>query len=153
MWRRCAFTNVFYCFSDRPGVTQVTWQLKLGFLQILWNPLNMIQVNHSFTLLTGLVRQGTSTCLCVAVKRTIMVFEINRTRQRHRRVKEIQCPGTVQYIEMMNERLIVGYPSSFAVYSVQGDAAPIGMVTWVYLPTITFYCSGADISKSIKTIT
>ncbi len=84
-------------------------------------------LNVGHVCMAGLVRQGTSTCLCVAVKRSILVYEINRTRQRHRRVKEIQCPGAVQFIEMVNERLVVGYPSSFAIYSVQGDAAPIGL--------------------------
>ena len=79
---------------------------------------------------TGLVRQGTSTLLCVACKRTIFVYELNRTKARHRRVKEIQCVGQVQYIEMVNERLCVGYPSTFAVHSVQGDAAPMGKRTW-----------------------
>ena len=34
-------------------------------------------------------------------------------------------PGVVQCLEMMNERLCVGYPSSFAIYSMQGDAAPL----------------------------
>ncbi|XP_064621934.1 serine/threonine-protein kinase MRCK alpha-like isoform X5 [Lineus longissimus] len=80
------------------------------------------------TFCTGLVRQGTSTCLCVAIKRTVVVYELNRTRQRHRKVKEILCPGHVQFIEMMNERLCVGYPSCFALYSVQGDGAPISLV-------------------------
>ena len=74
---------------------------------------------------TGLVMQGTSTLLCVAIKRTILVYELNRTKLRHRRLKEIQCPGTVQYVEIVNERLFVGYPSSFAIYSVQGESAPI----------------------------
>ena len=75
---------------------------------------------------TGLVRQGTSHVLCVAIKRNIMLYELNRTKIRHRRIKDITCPGNVQFIEMMNERLCVGYPSSFAIYSVQGDSAPQG---------------------------
>ena len=40
-------------------------------------------------------------------------------------MKDIQVPGQVQCVEMMNERLCVGYPSCFAVYSLQGDAAPM----------------------------
>lgn len=75
----------------------------------------------------GLVGQGTSTSLCVACRRTIFVYELNRTKQRYRRVKDITCPGTVQYLSVCNERLCVGYPSSFAIYSIQGDGAPVGM--------------------------
>ncbi|XP_064603051.1 serine/threonine-protein kinase MRCK alpha-like isoform X2 [Liolophura sinensis] len=77
---------------------------------------------------TGLMRQGSTVALCVAIKRTVQVYELNKTRQRHRKVKDIQVPGTVQFIEMINERLCVGYPSCFAVYSVQGDGAPISLV-------------------------
>jgi hypothetical protein len=42
-------------------------------------------------------------------------------------MKDINVPGTVQFVEMMGDRLCVGYPSSFAIYSVQGDAAPMSM--------------------------
>lgn len=34
-------------------------------------------------------------------------------------------PGQVQCVEIMSDRLCVGYPSCFALYSVQGDAAPM----------------------------
>jgi len=75
---------------------------------------------------TGLVGQGTSMSLCIACKRMIYVYELNRTKQRYRRVKDVSCPGLIQYISICNERLCVGYPSSFAIYSIQGDGAPVG---------------------------
>lgn len=34
----------------------------------------------------GLIRQGSSSCLCVAVKRTVQIYELTRTRLRHRSV-------------------------------------------------------------------
>ncbi|KAK3093861.1 hypothetical protein FSP39_021152 [Pinctada imbricata] len=74
----------------------------------------------------GRVRQGS--CLCVAIKRTVQVYELNRTRQRHRKIKDIQVPGQVQFLEIMNDKLCVGYPSYFALYSVQGDGAPMTLV-------------------------
>ena len=75
---------------------------------------------------TGIVGQGSSVSLCIACKRTIYVYELNRTKQRYRRMKEVMCPGVVQYIGICNERLCVGYPSSFAIYSIQGEGAPVG---------------------------
>lgn len=72
---------------------------------------------------TGLFCQGTRTMLCIASKRTVYVHELNRTKQKHRKLREVLCPGNVQYIEMRDEKLFVGYPSSFAIYSVQGDGA------------------------------
>ena len=86
-----------------------------------------LEENRGCTLIcTGLTGQGTTTSLCVACKRTIFVYELNRTKLRYRRVKEVTCPGLVQYIDICNERLCVGYPSSFAIYSIQGDGAPVG---------------------------
>jgi len=73
----------------------------------------------------GLVGPGARTSLCVASKRTVFVYEVNNTNARHSKVKEIQCPGTVQYIDMKNGKLYVGYPSNFAIYSIQGDEAPL----------------------------
>ena len=74
----------------------------------------------------GLVTHGTTMCLCVAIKRTVMIYELNRTKTRHRKVREIMCPTTVQYIDLISERLCVGYSSHFALYSVQSDGPPVG---------------------------
>ncbi|GFO48655.1 serine/threonine-protein kinase mrck alpha [Plakobranchus ocellatus] len=72
--------------------------------------------------------QGQTCVLSVAIKRTVQVYEINKTKQRYRKMKDIQVPSQVECIEMMSERLCVGYPSCFAIYSVQGDAAPMTLV-------------------------
>lgn len=39
----------------------------------------------------GLIRQGSSSCLCVAVKRTVYIYELTRTRLRHRCVRARVC--------------------------------------------------------------
>lgn len=83
---------------------------------------------------TGLIRQGCCSCLCVAIKRTIQVYELNKTRQKYRKMKDIQVPGQVQFIEIMDERLCVGYPSYFAIYSVTGDAAPMSKYFCQFYP-------------------
>lgn len=70
--------------------------------------------------------QGSITCLCVAVKRTIQVYELNKTRQKFRKLKDIQVPGQVQCLELMSQGLCVGCPSYFAIYSVQGESPPTG---------------------------
>lgn len=101
----------------------------------------------------GLIRQGSSSCLCLAVKRTVQIYELTRTRLRHRyalssteihytvcdrlchrcrisvfrKVKDIQVPGQIQFLALINERLLVGYPSVFALYTVQGSGAPLGL--------------------------
>jgi len=86
-----------------------------------------LEENRGCSLIcTGLVGQGSSVSLCVACKRTIYVYELNRTKPRYRRMKEVMCPGVVQFASISNERLFVGYPSSFAIYSIQGEGAPVG---------------------------
>lgn len=76
---------------------------------------------------TGGLQGSSFTCLCVAIKRTIQVYELNKTRQKFRKLKEIQVPGQVQCLEVMSQGLCVGCPSYFAIYSVQGDSPPTGM--------------------------
>lgn len=43
-------------------------------------------------------------------------------------MKDIQVPGHIQYLELISERLIVGYPSTFALYTVQGSGAPLALI-------------------------
>ena len=65
--------------------------------------------------------------LCV-VDSSVHVYELTQmTRNRHRRIKDISCPGQVHSITILNERICVGFSSNFGVYSVQGDVAPTGM--------------------------
>ncbi|XP_061167122.1 serine/threonine-protein kinase MRCK alpha-like isoform X2 [Saccostrea echinata] len=74
------------------------------------------------------IQGGSITCLCVAIKRTVQVYELNKTRQKFRKLKEIQVPGLVQCLEMMSQGLCVGCPSYFAIYSVQGDSPPTALL-------------------------
>ncbi|XP_078315965.1 serine/threonine-protein kinase MRCK alpha-like isoform X3 [Crassostrea virginica] len=77
---------------------------------------------------TGGLQGSSFTCLCVAIKRTIQVYELNKTRQKFRKLKEIQVPGQVQCLEVMSQGLCVGCPSYFAIYSVQGDSPPTALL-------------------------
>ena len=36
---------------------------------------------------TGTIRQGSCTCLCIALKKTALIYEINRTKVRYRKSK------------------------------------------------------------------
>lgn len=62
------------------------------------------------TLCWGVVRQGgTLSCLCVAVKRQVIIYELTKTRTRQRRLRELQAPAPVQWMAIMSDRLYVGY--------------------------------------------
>ncbi|XP_056284951.1 serine/threonine-protein kinase MRCK alpha isoform X6 [Pseudoliparis swirei] len=80
------------------------------------------------TIVSGPVRNGSLTCLCVAMKRQIICYEVNKSKGRHRRLREVQAPGPIQWMGLLNERLYVGYQSGFTRYSVHGDMAPVNLL-------------------------
>ncbi|CAN9507628.1 unnamed protein product [Ophioblennius macclurei] len=80
------------------------------------------------TIVSGPVRNGSLTCLCVAMKRQIICYELNKSKARHRRLRELQAPGPVQWMGLLSERLYVGYQSGFTRYSVHGDVSPVTLL-------------------------
>ncbi|XP_063757517.1 serine/threonine-protein kinase MRCK alpha isoform X6 [Eleginops maclovinus] len=80
------------------------------------------------TIVSGPVRNGSLTCLCVAMKRQIICYEVNKSKARHRRLREVQAPGPVQWMGLLSERLYVGYQSGFTRYSVHGDVSPVNLL-------------------------
>ncbi|TNN86018.1 Serine/threonine-protein kinase MRCK alpha [Liparis tanakae] len=68
------------------------------------------------TVVSGPVRNGSLTCLCVAMKRQIICYEVNKSKGRHRRLREVQAPGPIQWMGLLSERLYVGYQSGFTRY-------------------------------------
>ncbi|KAF3702596.1 Serine/threonine-protein kinase MRCK alpha [Channa argus] len=80
------------------------------------------------TLVSGPIRNGSLTCLCVAVKRQITCYEVNKSKTRHRKLRELQAPGPVQWIGLLSERLYVGYQSGFTRCSLQGDMSMVSLL-------------------------
>lgn len=44
------------------------------------------------------------------------VVQVNKSKTRHRRLRELQAPGTIQWMGLLSERLYVGYQSGFTRY-------------------------------------
>ncbi|XP_028252584.1 serine/threonine-protein kinase MRCK beta isoform X5 [Parambassis ranga] len=80
-------------------------------------------------LTTGVLRPGGPACLLAAVKRQVQCYEITRAKPHHKKLWEVQAPGTVQWLGMIRERLCVGYPSGFALLALQGESSPISLVS------------------------
>uniref|UniRef100_A0A8C8HK64 non-specific serine/threonine protein kinase n=1 Tax=Oncorhynchus tshawytscha TaxID=74940 RepID=A0A8C8HK64_ONCTS len=76
-------------------------------------------------LVSGPVRNNSLICLCVAMKRQVICYE---SKARHRRLRELQTPGPVQWMGLLSERLCVGYQAGFTRYSVHGDCAPVSLL-------------------------
>ncbi|KAG9344876.1 hypothetical protein JZ751_010567 [Albula glossodonta] len=80
-------------------------------------------------LTVGSLRPGGPSCLLAAVKRQVLCYEVTRAKPHHRRMWEVQAPGTVQWLGIVRERLCVGYPSGFALLSLQGESSPVSLVS------------------------
>ncbi|XP_061602851.1 serine/threonine-protein kinase MRCK beta isoform X3 [Cololabis saira] len=80
-------------------------------------------------LTTGVLRPGGPACLLAAVKRQVLCYEITRAKPYHKKLWEVQAPGTVQWLGMVRDRLCVGYPSGFALLALQGESSPISLVS------------------------
>eukprot|EP00092_Neocalanus_flemingeri_P026636 GFUD01028871.1.p1 GENE.GFUD01028871.1~~GFUD01028871.1.p1 ORF type:complete len:1866 (+),score=354.78 GFUD01028871.1:539-6136(+) len=82
---------------------------------------------------TGVMRPtptaSASYCLCVAVKRQVIIYEITRLKTRHARLREVLLPAQAQSLDVFSDgRLCVGYQSGFTIYSLLGDQHPLSLV-------------------------
>jgi serine/threonine-protein kinase MRCK len=74
----------------------------------------------------GAVGGGGAYCLCVAVKRQVIIYEITRMKSRHKRLREVLLPAQAQTLDVFSDgRLCVGYQSGFTIYSLLGDQHPL----------------------------
>ncbi|XP_043282570.1 serine/threonine-protein kinase Genghis Khan isoform X2 [Venturia canescens] len=96
--------------------------------------IKVAETKGCITLTTGIVRRNPLTyCLCVAIKKQnashVMIYEVTRTKTRHKRIHELMLPCHAQTLQVLSEgRLCVGYPSGFSIYSILGDHHPISLV-------------------------
>ncbi|CDW57642.1 serine:threonine protein kinase MRCK alpha [Trichuris trichiura] len=81
---------------------------------VKWIKVDHTKQCHAFCV--GSVLNGTAYYFCVAVKKTITVFEINRTPTRHRKLRDLAMPGFPQSLSMVRGKLCVGYPSGFRMW-------------------------------------
>ncbi|XP_038164458.1 serine/threonine-protein kinase MRCK alpha isoform X3 [Cyprinodon tularosa] len=88
----------------------------------------LAETKNCQSVVSGPVRNGTLTCLCVAMKSKIICYEVNKGKSRHRVLRELQAPGPVQWMGLLSERLYVGYQSGFIRYSVHGDMSPVSLL-------------------------
>lgn len=64
----------------------------------------------------------------------MIIYEITRTKLRHKRLREIMLPSQAQNLTIFTDgRLCVGYHSGFSIYHITGDHHPICMILPNYL--------------------
>ncbi|XP_045839566.1 serine/threonine-protein kinase MRCK alpha isoform X17 [Meles meles] len=80
------------------------------------------------SITSGKVCHGALTCLCVAMKRQVLCYELFQSKTRHRKFKEIQVPYNVQWMAIFSEQLCVGFQSGFLRYPLNGEGSPYSML-------------------------
>ncbi|XP_030743600.1 serine/threonine-protein kinase MRCK alpha isoform X2 [Echinops telfairi] len=88
----------------------------------------LVETKGCQTITSGKVRHGALTCLCVAMKRQVLCYELLQSKTRHRKFKEIQVPYNVQWMAIFSEQLCVGYQSGFLRYPLNGEGSPFSML-------------------------
>ncbi|KAM9302185.1 serine/threonine-protein kinase MRCK gamma, partial [Gastrophryne carolinensis] len=76
---------------------------------------------------SGLVCQGSTAVLCAASKRLVTCFQLTSRKGLPRKIKEFQALGVVQCMNILGERLCVGYTSGFSLYPLLNEGAPLNM--------------------------
>ncbi|KAK7152629.1 hypothetical protein R3I93_010754 [Phoxinus phoxinus] len=78
------------------------------------------------TLVSGTLRHGSLTCLFVAMKKTdkVFIYELNKSKTRHRKLREFSVPGSVQWMGLQGDKLCVGFHSGFLRFNLLGDGVP-----------------------------
>lgn len=76
---------MYFCISGRNR------QIRLYPLSAVdgheTEPIKIAEAKNCQMFATGSIHNNTATCLCAAVKRHIYVYELNRTKYRHLRIK------------------------------------------------------------------
>lgn len=54
----------------------------------------------------------------VAVQKSVIVYQIDRSEKRHRKLWERAVSGQAQTLRIWNGKLIMGYPSSFRMFDL-----------------------------------
>ena len=67
---------------------------------------------------------GRNAYVCVAVKMKIIIFEINNSKNRYEKIKDVSINSHALSLQMFNEKLCVGYQSGFSLIHVYADERP-----------------------------
>ncbi|XP_030073811.1 serine/threonine-protein kinase MRCK gamma isoform X2 [Microcaecilia unicolor] len=74
-----------------------------------------------------LICQGTATALCIAAKRQVLCYRLSGPGTRLQKIKEIQASGLVQCLDILGDRLCVGFTGGFSLHQLLNDVPPINL--------------------------
>lgn len=71
-----------------------------------------------------LVTLPTDTFICVAIKKTLLIYQVNRKKTRYTFWREVQMPLNIQTLTSHKNMIAVGTNSNFVVYHVNNREQP-----------------------------
>lgn len=90
-----------------------------------FEPIKIPESKGALFFSTGSIRLGSCTCLCVGLKKSVILYELNRTKTRYRKIREIAFNFLVQWIGIHNGKLLIGHPSGFTIADISKENAPL----------------------------
>ncbi|XP_066911652.1 serine/threonine-protein kinase MRCK alpha-like isoform X2 [Clytia hemisphaerica] len=103
-----------------------------------FEPIKIPESKGALFFATGSIRLGSCTCLCVGLKKSAILYELNRTKSRHRKIREISFNFMVQWIGIHNNKLFVGHPSGFTISDISKENAPLQKLVSYDDPSLKF---------------
>jgi len=88
-------------------------------------PIKITETKGAILFATGSFRQGSATCLCVTSKKHAFLYELNRTKARHRKFKDLSLPFSAQWIAVAEGKVILGYPSGFSALDIHSNSSQL----------------------------
>lgn len=83
----------------------------------------------------ALATVGLQSFICVALKKTLLIYEVTRKKSRYGFWREIQMPLNIQTLTCFENMVGVGTNSNFVVYNVNDREQP----PWCKLDCVHFY--------------
>ena len=72
----------------------------------------------------------------------VVLYQITNSSKRHKKLKRIRLPAPAQSLDFISDnRIIVGYPSGFTIYSVSSDEQPLTLIQPQNSPISSFVIS------------
>ncbi|CAL8078310.1 unnamed protein product [Calicophoron daubneyi] len=108
------------------------------------DPIRVAEPKPCSQFVCGMSHSNTVCLLCAAGRRSVWIYEIARVKGRHRSLRDIVCPDTVQALSMVRggDWLCIGCPSYFALYNIWEEGPPQALLRTDLVdldPSLTFF--------------
>ena len=89
--------------------------------------LKIVDSKGTNLFVTGVVHQ--STCIIVAIRKRILLFEITKSiAAKYTKIKELNFQSQILSLNLFGSRVCAGFTSGFVIFPIQGDTSPLYLI-------------------------